>query len=130
MTATIYDEPPITSTATPQAEAFELTERARQDEFRGWAARLLEEDSAATGADFALRLGIGLGLSALYGVAIGTRHGGLALLQHSIGVPLGIVLVALVGAPSIFIFLSLCRAPLDVHAVVSTAVRGVLSAGL
>ena len=72
----------------------------------------------------------GLALSALYGVALGARQGGLALFQHALGVPLGFFLVALAGAPSVFIFLSMCRAPIDALSIGGNVARAVASAGL
>jgi hypothetical protein len=96
----------------------------------GWASRLGADDPEATFSDLGRRAAFGLGLSSLYGVALGARHGGKALLAHAIGVPLGLLLVGAVGAPSLFVFLSMCRAPIDARGVASTAARGVGSAGL
>jgi hypothetical protein len=80
--------------------------------------------------ELARRAAAGLGLSALYGLALGARQGGKALLLHSVGVPLGLLIVVLAGAPSLFVFLSICRAPIDARALASTAARGIGSAGL
>jgi len=96
----------------------------------GWAARLVADDSSATFSDLVRRTAVGLGLSSFYGLAIGTRQGGRALLSHTVGVPLGLLLIVVAGAPSMFVFLSLCRAPIDAKALASTAARGVGSAGL
>jgi hypothetical protein len=96
----------------------------------GWAARLVAADRPTDLVDLGRRAAAGLGLSALYGVALGARQGGRALLVHAAGVPLGLLLVALLGAPSMFVFLSLCRAPIDGTDVASTAARGLGSAGL
>ena len=49
---------------------------------------------------------------------------------HALGVPLGLSLVVLVGAPSMFVFLSMCRAPMDGRALASTTARGLGSAGI
>jgi len=96
----------------------------------GWAARLVTEDPSATYSDLARRAAAGLSLSALYGLALGARKGGRALVIHTLGVPLGLLLVVLAGAPSLFVFLSLCRASVDARALASTAARGIGSAGL
>jgi hypothetical protein len=96
----------------------------------GWAARLVTEDSHAPFSELGRRAAIGLGLSSLYGVALGAREGGRALATHALGVPLGLLLVVAVGAPSVFVFLSMCRAPIDARAIAGTAARGIGSAGL
>jgi hypothetical protein len=95
-----------------------------------WAAALLKEHGPHGARELVRRAAIGFGLSALYGAALGARHGGRALLEHAIGVPAGLIAVVLVGLPSVFVFLSLCRAPLDARALAHLAVRGVVSAGL
>ncbi len=96
----------------------------------GWAARLIALDPEIGGREIARRVGIGLGLSSLYGVALGARVGAQSLFQHAIGVPLGLILVALVGAPSVFVFLSMARAPIDGRAIAGSVARSVASAGL
>jgi hypothetical protein len=91
---------------------------------------LLVEQRAASVGLLARRAGIGVGLSALYGLASGARQGGGALFEHALGVPLGLVLVMLVGVPSMFVFLSLCRAPIDARQIAELASRGLASAGV
>jgi hypothetical protein len=49
------------------------------------------------------RLGAALALSAVFGIALGLRRGGLALPLHGVGVPLGFAVVALIVAPAFFI---------------------------
>jgi hypothetical protein len=78
----------------------------------------------------ARRAAAGLGLSALYGLALGARQGGKALALHAMGVPLGLLLVVLASAPSMFVFLSICRTGVDARALASTTARGLGSAGL
>jgi hypothetical protein len=90
----------------------------------------LQEPLTASGRELVRRASIGLGLSALYGAALGARDGGRALVEHALGVPAGLVAVVLVGLPSMFVFLSLCRAPLDARAIASLGARGLASAGL
>ncbi len=96
----------------------------------GWAARLILDDPKASVRDLARRGALGLGLSAFYGLALGAREGGKLLVVHALGVPLGLFLVVLVGAPSMFVFLSMCRAPIDGRALASTTARGLGSAGI
>jgi hypothetical protein len=81
-------------------------------------------------SELARRAAAGLGLSALYGLALGARQGGKALALHAAGVPLGLLVVVLAGAPSMFVFLSICRADIDARAIASTTARGLGSAGL
>jgi hypothetical protein len=99
------------------------------DDTPSWSAALVTATSDGT-IDLARRAATGLALASLYGVALGARQGGRALAEHALGVPLGIVLVVLLGAPSLFVFLSLCRAPMDGQAIARTAVRGIASAGV
>ncbi|MCA9627128.1 MAG: hypothetical protein KC766_05665 [Myxococcales bacterium] len=96
----------------------------------GWAARLIAHDPEISGREIARRVVVGLGLSSLYGVALGARVGAQSLFQHAAGVPLGLILVALVGAPSVFVFLSMCRAAIDGRAIAASVARSVASAGL
>lgn len=103
---------------------------SRPEDTEGWAARLVSPDSDSPPAVLAGRVLSGLGLSALYGLAIGARQGGASLVHHALGVPFGLLLVALLGVPSMFVFLSLCKAPIQAHALASTAARGIASAGL
>lgn len=103
---------------------------ARHERPVGWAARLIALDPEISGRETIRRVAIGLGLSSLYGVALGARVGARSLFEHAIGVPLGLILVALVGAPSVFVFLSICRAPIDGRAIAGSVSRSVASAGL
>jgi len=96
----------------------------------GFAARLLADGADHSVPELGRRLASGLALAALYGLALGARQGGTALVQHAVGVPLGLLLVAALGGPSMFVLLSICRAPIDARAVAQAAVRGVGSAGI
>jgi hypothetical protein len=95
----------------------------------GWAERLVTH-AESSHAELVRRAAAGLGLSALYGLALGARQGGKALALHAVGVPLGLLIVVLAAAPSMFVFLSICRAPIDARALASTTARGLGSAGL
>lgn len=96
----------------------------------GWAEELVSQRERSDALDLARRAATGLGLAALYGLALGARQGGLALLQHALGVPLALLVVGAVAAPSMFVFLSMFRAEIDAWTVASATARGVASAGL
>jgi len=76
------------------------------------------------------RLASGLGLSAVFGLALGARAGGLGLLQHALGAPLGLLMVAGVAAPSLFVRLSLMDAPLRPTQMVSAVAHATFNTGL
>lgn len=97
----------------------------------GWAEQLVHADTHhASAMALAQRALSGLGLAALYGLAIGARQGGGLLLGHALGVPLGLLLLGMVGAPCLFVFLALFRANIDGMALVGAFARGMGSAGL
>lgn len=76
------------------------------------------------------RLMSGLGLSALYGLALGAHSGGLSLLKHALGAPLGLLVVATVSAPALFVRLALMDAPLRAHHMLAAVAQGTFAAGL
>ena len=76
------------------------------------------------------RLGSGLLLAAVYGLALGARGGGTELLRHAWGAPLGLAVVAAVAAPSLFVRLALIDAPLQPAQMVAAISRGTFAAGL
>ena len=93
-----------------------------------WAAELLETEGdwralARRGATGAL-------LAAGYGLALGAREGGSALLVHALGVPAALVAVSLLGLPALYIVLALFDAPLSPRKAAGAAVRGIASGGL
>lgn len=75
------------------------------------------------------RLSAGLALSAVFGLALGARGGGLELLRHALGAPLGLVVVSCVTAPSLFVRLSLLDAPLRATQMLSAVARATFGAG-
>ena len=93
-----------------------------------FASSLLAGDGAWT--SLARRAAVGLGLSSLYGLALGLREGGLSILEHAAGVPLALVAVAALGLPALYIVLALFDAPLSSRDALAAAARGVASAGL
>jgi hypothetical protein len=101
------------------------------DALAGWAERLVHAElPTASPLSLAQRALSGLGLAALYGLAIGARQGGSLLLAHALGVPLGLLLLGVVGAPCLFVFLALFRANITGSALIGAFARGVGSAGL
>jgi len=114
--------------ATPAARSADATRPTPES----WTAVFLapaaveEVDLRAEAARFAT----GAGLAALYGLALGARDGGAALLRHALGVPAALLAVAGLGVPALFIALALFDAPLDPSRVAAAAARGSASAGL
>ena len=98
-----------------------------------FAANLLGEglidDKLALG-DGLRRFGIALALSAAYGLAVGTRDGGLSIVKHAVAVPLAPLAVAMVGVPALLIVLTLFDAPVSPTAAFSAASRGAAASGL
>lgn len=76
------------------------------------------------------RLASGLGLSAVYGLALGAHAGGLSLLRHALGAPLGLLVVAAVSAPALFVRLALIDAPLRAPHMLAAVAQGTFATGL
>jgi hypothetical protein len=76
-----------------------------------------------------MRLGSGLGLAALYGLALGARSGGVALLQHAAFASAGLATVGVLGVPPLFVLLALANAPVSPRAMLSAGARSIASAG-
>jgi hypothetical protein len=87
-------------------------------------------DEKLTLADGFRRFGIALVLAAGYGLAVGTRDGGLSILKHAVAVPLAPLAVAAVGVPALLIVLTLFDAPVSPTAAFSAASRGAAATGL
>lgn len=113
-------------------------EHAHEHGPRTLAARLLgtnEPTATPSLAHEAARFACGLGLASLYGLAIGAREGGRALLDNALGAPSAMLAVGALGVPSFAIVLALMNAPVDglrLAAVTSraTATTGLVLAGL
>jgi hypothetical protein len=76
------------------------------------------------------RLGSGLLLAAVYGLALGARSGGADWLRHAFGAPLGLIVVGAVAAPSLFVRLALIDAPLRPAQMLAAVSRGTFATGL
>jgi hypothetical protein len=83
----------------------------------------------ATNRDWSY-LGRGLLLSCVYGLALGARGGGAELLRHALGAPLGLLVVAGVAAPALFVRLALIDAPLRPAQMVAAISRGTFATGV
>jgi len=104
-----------TAQATPKASA------------SGW---LLDPDASTTLAGALPRVGAGLGLSALYGVALGTRAGGSSVFEHALGVPAAVLFVMLFGLPALYIVLAFLKTPLGVGDALSATTRATVTTGI
>lgn len=78
----------------------------------------------------ATRFGIGIGLSSLYGVALGARHGGRALFSQAVVVPSALLAIAALGIPALYIGLALFDAPLAPARLISATARSSARTGL
>jgi hypothetical protein len=92
--------------------------------------RWLGRDASPTWAVEARRLLVAAGLAALFGVALGLRHGGPSILFGALGAPAGIVAVAAVAVPAFAIVLALANAPLEAMQLAEATSRAAMRAGL
>ena len=106
------------------------TERPRRRNTHGsWTAELLDPEFRSLAGE--LSRGItGLALSALFGLALGTRAGGSAFLANAAGVPIGIAIICAVSVPSVLVFLTLFRVPTSMPLALSVVSRAAARAGL
>jgi len=91
-------------------------------------ARLTSPETHGVTQELA-RLGAGLGLASLYGLALGARSGGIALVQHALAASAGLAAVAVLGIPALFVLLALVNAPVSPSAMLSAGARSLASAG-
>jgi hypothetical protein len=113
---------PVTPATAPAA--------AQPISTQSFTAALLTERRPIHWRAEASRFAIGLGLAALYGIALGIRHGGTAIVRHAIGVPAALVAVAGLGVPALTIVLTLFDAPLDPPRAMAASSRAAASSGL
>ncbi len=102
---------------------------SEEPRFGSFAAALLRTETPGW-LDEAHRLGVGLGLAALFGGALGLRAGGASIASHALGVAAGLLAVAAVAAPSFAIVLALVKAPVDGQTLARATSRAVARAGL
>jgi len=91
-------------------------------------ARLTSSQTRGVTQELA-RLAAGLGLAGLYGLALGARSGGIALVQHALGASAGLAAVGVLGIPALFVLLALVNAPVSPSAMLSAGARSLASAG-
>ena len=65
----------------------------------------------------------------MYGLALGARSGGMALVQHALCASAGLAAVGLLGLPALFVLLALVNAPVSPSAMLSAGARSLASAG-
>ncbi len=95
-----------------------------------WSEQLLTGPDAAGFRHEAKRLAVAVLLSSLFGVAIGLRSGGIAIVTHALGVSLGIVAVCALAVPALAIMLALANAPIDALGLSRATSRAAARAGL
>jgi hypothetical protein len=78
----------------------------------------------------ARRFATALGLASLYGLGLGTREGGMALVEHALFTPLAIAAVVVLAVPSLYIGLAIFDAPVRPLAMAHAAACGARIAGL
>jgi hypothetical protein len=96
---------------------------------QGYGGRLTSPEALSTLHELS-RLAAGLGLAGVYGLALGARSGGVLLLRHALGVPLGLLVVGAVVVPSLFVVLALLDAPMTPSKMLSASARSLASTGL
>ena len=86
-------------------------------------------EPASCAAHEGRRLAGGLLLSAVFGLSLGARMGGVALLEHALGVPAGLCAMGLLGAPPLYVLLTLFDAPISLSEIVSFLGRALSAVG-
>lgn len=97
---------------------------------RAWAASFLAPSAEGAGADEARRFVVALGLSAVYGVALGLRGGARLMLIEALAIPAASLAVAALGVPALAILLALADAPVRAPELLDAAARGAARVGL
>lgn len=95
-----------------------------------WTEALLGGAKSSTWAHEGQRLLVAVGLAALFGAALGLRHGGVAIASHALGVPAGILAVTALAVPALAIILALANAPVEMLGLAKAATRASVNAGL
>lgn len=95
-----------------------------------WAGELVGPTPTTSWRGDAARAGTGIALAAIYGLALGTRSGGVRFLTHAAGVPAALMAVIGVGVPALYITLALVDAPVEPRVVGRAAARALAASGL
>jgi hypothetical protein len=77
-----------------------------------------------------LRAGAGIGLAAVYGLALGARGGGAGLLRHAAGASVTLAILSVTLVPALFVALALTEAPVAPGELLSAAARALAATGL
>lgn len=132
----LHDQPAQQTEAAQSASPAEISQKSAPVRGPGaptFASTLLGDgliDDKLALTEGLRRFGIAMVLAAGYGLAVGTRDGGLSLLKHAAAVPLAPLAVAGVGVPALLIVLTLFDAPVSPTAAFSAASRGAAATGL
>jgi len=97
---------------------------------RGWSAELLASVDASSARRVFAQGATGIGLSALYGLALGARDGGSALLTDALSVPFALVAVCALGIPALFIAFAFLDAPIEPKEMAMATSRALATTGL
>jgi hypothetical protein len=122
-----YGLAPAPASAPPSADV--AAEPPPANAPTGFTAALLSTSASDLRSEV-YRFGVGVGLAALYGVALGAREGGVSLFKHAIGAPAAMVAVAGLGVPALTIVLTLFNAPVEPSRVLAASSRAAASTGL
>jgi hypothetical protein len=96
-----------------------------------WTTLLLAEPQGQHAWLGALRrLGAGLALAAIFGLAIGARHGAAAMAVHAVGTPLALAAVGVLATPAFYIGVAHANLPIEAHALGDAMSRGIATTGL
>jgi len=96
---------------------------------RPFAFRLTLDSELALAPELG-RLAAGLAVSAFYGLALGARAGGGALVENAVGVPLALAVLCAVMMPSLTVLFAILDAPVSPGRVLASLGRALASVGL
>lgn len=94
----------------------------------GRLAGLLEDTGGWREA--AVRTGVGLAMSAAFGLALGARRGGGEMVAHAIGVAAAPAAILTFAVPALYIVVALFDAPVDAVGMARCAGRGTAALGM
>src|SRR5262245_11828533 len=95
-----------------------------------WTETLVGLQPTQAWLSVAKQAGTAVGLAALYGAALGTRHGGLSLARHAFGCAGLLLAVGALGVPALAIVLALFDAPISPSQLTRSAARAAAVAGI
>jgi hypothetical protein len=98
--------------------------------YTSWSEYLVAEDEVVSWRPLAMRAAAAVALSSVFGLALGMREGGTALLENAAGVPLAALSVIALGLPALLIVLTLFGTPVRASKLVDGAVRGFVASSI